>query len=111
VQYQGDTELQPIRSYENATLVRLLFRLSSVLNERVSTALPPFIFSIANSCSSLYLHIHDTWFVLARLPYRWVLPNASLLVVLLFLHKTFKNNILKVFLMFDEQWNIIQNVS
>ncbi|XP_069727526.1 sphingomyelin phosphodiesterase 4 isoform X2 [Phaenicophaeus curvirostris] len=34
VQYQGDTELQPIRSYENATLVRLLFRLSSALNER-----------------------------------------------------------------------------
>ncbi|XP_005147836.2 sphingomyelin phosphodiesterase 4 isoform X2 [Melopsittacus undulatus] len=34
VQYQGDTELQPIRSYENATLVRLLFRLSSFLNER-----------------------------------------------------------------------------
>ncbi|XP_062487359.1 sphingomyelin phosphodiesterase 4 isoform X2 [Pezoporus occidentalis] len=34
VQYQGDTELQPIRSYENATLVRLLFRLSSVLNAR-----------------------------------------------------------------------------
>lgn len=40
LQYQGDTELQPIRSYENAALVRLLFRLSSVLNERVSTALP-----------------------------------------------------------------------
>ncbi|KAM6377847.1 sphingomyelin phosphodiesterase 4 isoform 2-T2 [Pluvialis apricaria] len=34
VQYQGDTELQPIRSYENATLVRLLFRLSSALNDR-----------------------------------------------------------------------------
>ncbi|XP_051661381.1 sphingomyelin phosphodiesterase 4 isoform X2 [Manacus candei] len=34
VQYQGDAELQPIRSYENATLVRLLFRLSSGLNER-----------------------------------------------------------------------------
>ncbi|XP_041871017.1 sphingomyelin phosphodiesterase 4 isoform X2 [Corvus kubaryi] len=34
VQYQGDTELQPIRSYENAALVRLLFRFSSVLNER-----------------------------------------------------------------------------
>ncbi|OXB73293.1 UNVERIFIED_CONTAM: hypothetical protein H355_008269 [Colinus virginianus] len=34
VQYQGDAELQPIRSYENATLVRLLYRLSSALNER-----------------------------------------------------------------------------
>uniref|UniRef100_A0A8C2TD79 Sphingomyelin phosphodiesterase 4 n=1 Tax=Coturnix japonica TaxID=93934 RepID=A0A8C2TD79_COTJA len=34
VRYQGDTELQPIRSYENATLVRLLYRLSSALNER-----------------------------------------------------------------------------
>lgn len=47
VQYQGDTELQPIRSYENATLVRLLYRLSSALNERVSTA----------PCSSSHLHI------------------------------------------------------
>eukprot|EP00076_Gallus_gallus_P006531 XP_001232199.2 sphingomyelin phosphodiesterase 4 isoform X2 [Gallus gallus] len=36
VQYQGDTELQPIRSYENATLVRLLYRLSSALNERLA---------------------------------------------------------------------------
>ncbi|XP_010150196.1 PREDICTED: sphingomyelin phosphodiesterase 4-like [Eurypyga helias] len=34
VHYQDDTELQLIRSYENATLVRLLFRLSSALNER-----------------------------------------------------------------------------
>ncbi|XP_075688050.1 sphingomyelin phosphodiesterase 4 isoform X2 [Rhinoderma darwinii] len=34
VQYQGDPELQPIRSYENATLVRFLYQLSSVLNER-----------------------------------------------------------------------------
>ncbi|XP_075424572.1 sphingomyelin phosphodiesterase 4 isoform X3 [Ascaphus truei] len=34
IEYQGDPELQPIRSYENATLVRLLFRLSTAINER-----------------------------------------------------------------------------
>ncbi|KAI5622538.1 sphingomyelin phosphodiesterase 4 [Silurus asotus] len=34
IEYQGDPELQPIRSYENAFLVRLLFKLSSFINER-----------------------------------------------------------------------------
>ncbi|XP_063000078.1 sphingomyelin phosphodiesterase 4 isoform X2 [Elgaria multicarinata webbii] len=34
LEYQGDPELQPIRSYESATLVRLLFRLSLAINER-----------------------------------------------------------------------------
>ncbi|KAF3690416.1 Sphingomyelin phosphodiesterase 4 [Channa argus] len=34
IQYQGDLELQPIRSYENALLVRLFYRISSLINER-----------------------------------------------------------------------------
>ncbi|XP_051955313.1 LOW QUALITY PROTEIN: sphingomyelin phosphodiesterase 4-like [Xyrauchen texanus] len=32
IEYQGDPELQPIRSYENAFLVRLLFQISSFIN-------------------------------------------------------------------------------
>ncbi|KAJ8379934.1 hypothetical protein SKAU_G00007120 [Synaphobranchus kaupii] len=32
--YQGDPELQPIRSYENAFLVRLLFWIASLVNQR-----------------------------------------------------------------------------
>ncbi|XP_060897553.1 sphingomyelin phosphodiesterase 4 isoform X1 [Labrus mixtus] len=32
--YQGDPELQPIRSYENALLVRLFYKISSLVNER-----------------------------------------------------------------------------
>ncbi|XP_073419876.1 sphingomyelin phosphodiesterase 4 isoform X1 [Dendrobates tinctorius] len=39
IQYYGDPELQPIRSYENATLVRFLYQLSSVLNERFGSTL------------------------------------------------------------------------
>ncbi|KAM6166200.1 sphingomyelin phosphodiesterase 4 [Erethizon dorsatum] len=34
IEYQGDSELQPIRSYENASLVRALFWLSSAINRR-----------------------------------------------------------------------------
>uniref|UniRef100_A0A3Q2VJV7 Sphingomyelin phosphodiesterase 4 n=1 Tax=Haplochromis burtoni TaxID=8153 RepID=A0A3Q2VJV7_HAPBU len=34
IHYQGDPELQPIRSYENALLVRLFYRISSLINER-----------------------------------------------------------------------------
>uniref|UniRef100_A0AAQ6IP28 Sphingomyelin phosphodiesterase 4 n=1 Tax=Anabas testudineus TaxID=64144 RepID=A0AAQ6IP28_ANATE len=36
IEYRGDPELQPIRSYENALLVRLFYRISSLVNERVS---------------------------------------------------------------------------
>ncbi|PNI10640.1 hypothetical protein CK820_G0057036 [Pan troglodytes] len=35
IEYQGDPELQPIWSYEIASLVRTLFRLSSAINHRV----------------------------------------------------------------------------
>ncbi|XP_043345813.1 sphingomyelin phosphodiesterase 4 isoform X2 [Cervus elaphus] len=34
IEYQGDWELQPIRSYEIASLVRALFQLSSTINRR-----------------------------------------------------------------------------
>ncbi|PNI13406.1 SMPD4 isoform 3 [Pan troglodytes] len=34
IEYQGDPELQPIQSYEIASLVRTLFRLSSAINHR-----------------------------------------------------------------------------
>ncbi|KAM6423000.1 sphingomyelin phosphodiesterase 4 isoform 2-T2 [Liasis olivaceus] len=37
IEYQGDPELQPIRSYESTTLVRLLFRLSLAINERLGS--------------------------------------------------------------------------
>lgn len=35
IQYQGDPELQPIRSYENATLVRFFYSVALLLNQRV----------------------------------------------------------------------------
>ncbi|XP_051533487.1 sphingomyelin phosphodiesterase 4 isoform X2 [Myxocyprinus asiaticus] len=35
IEYQGDPELQPIRSYENAFMVRLLFQISSFINARL----------------------------------------------------------------------------
>ncbi|KAG7272046.1 hypothetical protein CRUP_025983 [Coryphaenoides rupestris] len=34
IRYQGDPELQPIRSFENAMLVRVFYQLSSLLNTR-----------------------------------------------------------------------------
>ncbi|CAH1801351.1 unnamed protein product [Owenia fusiformis] len=36
VDYQGDLDLQPVRTYENATLVRLLYKLTSFINSRFS---------------------------------------------------------------------------
>lgn len=35
VEYLGDPDLQPIRTYESTTLVRLLFRVCSVINQKV----------------------------------------------------------------------------
>ncbi|XP_030581669.1 sphingomyelin phosphodiesterase 4 isoform X1 [Archocentrus centrarchus] len=34
IHYQGDPELQPIRSYESALLVRLFYRISALINDR-----------------------------------------------------------------------------
>ncbi|MGH0134765.1 UNVERIFIED_CONTAM: hypothetical protein FKN15_071178 [Acipenser sinensis] len=53
IDYQGDPELQPIRSYESAVLVRLLYRLSSLINERpltCPTAFGPGKLSHAQDC-------------------------------------------------------------
>lgn len=36
IQYQGDPELQPIRSFENGTLVRLFYFLSCWINDQVT---------------------------------------------------------------------------
>ena len=50
VKYSGDPELQPICSYENPALVRLLYKLSTHLNEKVYV-----IFRIklrANGCNN-----------------------------------------------------------
>ena len=37
IQYTGDPLLQPIRSFENATLVRALYQLSCSLNDKVGS--------------------------------------------------------------------------
>ncbi|XP_068678556.1 sphingomyelin phosphodiesterase 4-like isoform X2 [Montipora foliosa] len=42
VKYSGDPELQPIRSFENPTLVRLLYKLSTYLNEKFGNSLETF---------------------------------------------------------------------
>uniref|UniRef100_A0A674BAA9 Sphingomyelin phosphodiesterase 4-like n=1 Tax=Salmo trutta TaxID=8032 RepID=A0A674BAA9_SALTR len=36
IEYQGDPQLQPVRSYENAVLVQLMFWIATLINNRVS---------------------------------------------------------------------------
>ena len=36
IQYSGDPDLQPVRSYEVVFLVRALYKLSTILNDKVS---------------------------------------------------------------------------
>ena len=53
VQYLGDPVLQPIRSFENAALVRGLYRISCHLNERVSWMLV--------SCTNQHRSVFACW--------------------------------------------------
>ncbi|XP_013870770.1 sphingomyelin phosphodiesterase 4 [Austrofundulus limnaeus] len=70
LQYQGDPELQPIRSYENALLVRFLYRVSSLVNIRLEghmTALcsrPDFLGRLGR----YYLTDRDSWVRLRQSP-------------------------------------------
>lgn len=49
VKYSGDPELQPICSFENPALVRLFYKLSTHLNEKVVDAFRTFSSKISNS--------------------------------------------------------------
>ena len=51
VKYSGDPELQPICSFENPALVRLFYKLSTHLNEKVVEV---FSFKTSNSLHSLW---------------------------------------------------------
>ena len=49
VKYSGDPELQPICSFENPALVRLFYKLSTHLNEKVVDVFRTFSSKISNS--------------------------------------------------------------
>lgn len=44
VKYSGDPELQPICSFENPALVRLFYKLSTHLNEKVVALKPQILY-------------------------------------------------------------------
>ncbi|XP_019736165.1 sphingomyelin phosphodiesterase 4 isoform X2 [Hippocampus comes] len=70
IQYQGDPELQPIRSYENALLVRFLYRMSSLLNDQFESHLTQLCSrtDFAGRLGRHYLTGPDPDMVLARSP-------------------------------------------
>ncbi|XP_051933138.1 sphingomyelin phosphodiesterase 4 isoform X2 [Hippocampus zosterae] len=70
IQYQGDPELQPIRSYENALLVRFLYRMSSLLNDQFESHLTEMCSrtDFAGRLARHYLTDPDPDAVLARSP-------------------------------------------
>lgn len=61
IKYGGDPELQPIRSFENPTLVRLLYKLSTHLNEKVILWLKGVLF--CECLNKSYLFIYSIWYL------------------------------------------------
>ena len=55
IEYQGDPRQRPITSTENATLVRLTYRLGNFLQERLQLDQPPNLRSLASY--KLYLAV------------------------------------------------------
>ncbi|CAH2295438.1 sphingomyelin phosphodiesterase 4 isoform X1 [Pelobates cultripes] len=71
IEYHGDPDLQPIRSYENATMVRLLFKLSGFLNQIFSDRMD------ALCARRDFLGKFCRYFLISSLPTRTISPNTS----------------------------------
>ncbi|XP_037535658.1 sphingomyelin phosphodiesterase 4 isoform X2 [Nematolebias whitei] len=70
IRYQGDPELQPIRSYENTLLVRFLFRVSSLVNDRLGGHMTSLCSrsDFLGRLSRYYLTDPDSWAKVRRSP-------------------------------------------
>ncbi|XP_077359282.1 sphingomyelin phosphodiesterase 4 isoform X2 [Festucalex cinctus] len=70
IQYQGDPVLQPIRTYENASLVRFLYRMSSLLNAKFEGPMSELCLrtDLVGRLARHYLTEGDPDAVLARCP-------------------------------------------
>ena len=63
IQYMGDPLLQPIRSFENATLVRALYHLSCGLNDRVSFILSSVVSTWINRLWTCVCSLLFSWWI------------------------------------------------